>query len=134
VHEHDHKPPDVILDRRPRRARRRSKMRLNGWQRIGIIASVAWAVIGGWWGHAEHLENAWRSQSLTYSTCSQDKARLQEPDLGECSQKGTAAFERARGGHWISAAVLGLLPIPLGWLVAYGFIGLVRWIEVGFNR
>jgi hypothetical protein len=25
-------------------------MRLNGWQRIGIVASVAWFLVGGFWG------------------------------------------------------------------------------------
>jgi hypothetical protein len=131
---HDHNlSPNFILDLRPVRTRR-SRIRLNGWHRIGVVASVVWALIGGWWGHSEHVENAWRMGSLTYNTCSQDEVRLQEPDLGECRQKAAATFEKAREGHWTSAAIAGLLPIPLGWLVAYGFIGLVRWIETGFNR
>jgi hypothetical protein len=97
-----------------------------------VVASTVWALIGGWWGHAEYVENALRTQSLTYNTCSVDKT-IEKPDHGDCSQKATAAFERAREGHWISAAIFGLLPIPFGWLLAYGFIGLVRWIEAGFN-
>jgi hypothetical protein len=28
------------------------RVRLNGWQRIGIVLSVIWAIGGGLWGNA----------------------------------------------------------------------------------
>jgi hypothetical protein len=38
-------------------------------------------------------------------------------------------------GHykWKVAALTGLAPIPIPWLLVYGLIGLVRWIRQGFK-
>jgi len=37
--------------------------------------------------------------------------------------------------HFMSAngAFVALAPIPLGWLIAYAFVYLVRWIRAGFK-
>jgi hypothetical protein len=34
--------------------------RLNGWQRIGIVLSVVWAIVGGLWGMKQAVAPAWR--------------------------------------------------------------------------
>ena len=34
---------------------------------------------------------------------------------------------------WKVAALTGLAPIPIAWLLVYGLIGLVRWIRQGFK-
>jgi hypothetical protein len=50
-----------------------------------------------------------------------------------CSQEFNKFWPEAIRNHWNYAALLGLVPIPLGWLTAYGIIALVRWIRAGFK-
>ena len=40
-------------------------LRLNGWQRIGIVLSVVWLFVGAWWGLSQLFDPVWSS----YRTC-----------------------------------------------------------------
>jgi hypothetical protein len=42
-----------------------------------------------------------------------------------CEQR-ERELERIRAHQWLTAALLGLGPIPVGWLLAYLVIGIVR--------
>jgi hypothetical protein len=104
-------------------------LRLNGWQRIGIVASVLWAISGAFWGNNLGIhEGDWTVEA--YKLC------LEAPNSNRASCEKT--FEKdwpvAISNHWVYSAFFGLVPIPLGWLVVYGVIALVRWIRTGFNR
>jgi hypothetical protein len=39
-----------------------------------------------------------------------------------------------REGIWKYAALVGLVPVAPGWLIAYALIYLVRWIRAGFAK
>lgn len=54
------------------------KMRLNGWQRIGVVASVAWFLVGGFLGNSMVLDDASKLTSrLQLDNCvSANRARL----------------------------------------------------------
>ena len=96
--------------------------RLNGWQRIGIILSIIWVLVGAWLaqqavyapvraGHSKCI-----SLGVVPSIC---KAEL---DKGIARRKK----EELPG----AIAVFALAPIALVWLV----IWMVRWIRRGFQR
>ena len=57
----------------------------------------------------------------------------QDTDWGPCTRAFEKDYPAAVGNHWLYAAVFGLVPIPLGWLVVYGLVALWRWIRVGFK-
>jgi hypothetical protein len=97
---------------------------LNGWQRIGIVLSVVWA-IGIWWSLyvAPIVKSYSRCENLPalkgFETC------WHMVDVQRASQLSYMG---------LVIAVAALLPIPIAWLIVYGLIGLVRWIRVGFKR
>ena len=46
---------------------------------------------------------------------------------------GRFALPPAVTGHWKYAIALALIPIPIAWLIVYGFVALGRWIRAGFK-
>jgi hypothetical protein len=136
--------------------------RLNGWQRIGIVVSVLWAIGGGLWGNSYGFSRgdwvfAQEARCLKQPNSSPEfdpDAFLQGRDQSSNSNpkfdpdaylQGKAAkrevCESTRKANWNAiaeeryyfAAGFGLIPIPIAWLSVYGLIGLWRWIRRGFN-
>lgn len=101
---------------------------LNGWQRLGVVASIAWALGGGYWGNDMGIHGGDYVVSA-YSTCLETSGGNDVP----CTRAFNRDFPEAVKYHWAEAAVTGLVPIPFGWLLAYGSIGLWRWIARGFG-
>ena len=120
-------------------------MRLNGWQRIGVVASVAWAVAGLCWGYSigshegdytrDYFErckdtayNEFRNQSHTPKSA----MKTLESDLATCRIDENKRHEQATSNQIPYALMMGLLPIPLGWFGVYGGLALIRWVRKGF--
>lgn len=113
-------------------------MRLNGWQRIGVIASVSWFVIGGLWINSLVIADLGASATANYSAClsarsiQPDGSVPADTDWGPCSKKFAVDFPVAVADHWTYAVVYTAIPIPIVWLIVYGMVGLVRWVRAGF--
>lgn len=109
-------------------------MRLNGWQRIGIIASVVWAIVGAIWEIVElqrlHDARASDAFSSVYRPC-RDQPR-NDPD--EYFKQASAARNAVPEGSGWNIAAFALIPIPIAWLIAYGLVALGRWVRRGFPR
>jgi hypothetical protein len=54
-------------------------------------------------------------------------------DLEKCGSEYRKAHKDAMSTGWLYAALLALLPIPLGWLAVYKSIALLNWIREGFR-
>jgi hypothetical protein len=114
-------------------------MRLNGWQRIGLVLSIAWALAGGFWANKDQLDYAGTLTSSQLDACvSQNKSRYGEYGPYEqvwtpCWNQYGANFERNAKGHWVVAALFAFVPLPIAWLLAYALVYLVRWIRAGFK-
>jgi hypothetical protein len=105
-------------------------MRLNGWQRIGIVASVIWAIGGPIYVDYKAEKEAWEAMNQSYRGC-----MGAYNDDGRCMQEARWASERVPRAfrtpiNWV---VTALVPIGLGWLLVYALVYLVRWIRVGFK-
>jgi hypothetical protein len=94
--------------------------RLNRWQRTGIVLSVVWAIVGGTWGW-RHAEG-----QITEDFKSCVRALEVPSDLQACRETRFRALTVRRA---YSAALVGLAPIPIGWLTAYALVALVRRIR-----
>jgi hypothetical protein len=102
-------------------------IRLNGWQRVGIVLSVIWAIGGGLWGNAIGIHQGdWAVEKLKF-------CYAHNTEWAPCDVAFHMDYSTAIAGHWYVAAIVGLVPIPLGWLIVYALIGLWRWIRRGFN-
>jgi uncharacterized membrane protein len=98
--------------------------RLNGWQRIGIVLSVVWALGAAAYVWQYKADANARTEKF-YATC------LQQRD--DCDAKREALLS-AQGRVTREKLFWALAPVPLGWLIVYGVVWLVRWIRAGFKR
>src|SRR5262245_22786748 len=102
-------------------------MRLNGWQRIGIVASVIWTI-----GFPIYLDHAAQQEASAafrryYEAC----RGVPSNDPERCLERAGRVFDDVPRYPLLSArgaqvAFLALLPVGLGWLIAYALVDLVR--------
>ena len=120
-------------------------MRLNGWQRIGIVASVAWAIYGVHLSDND-LQQRQASARFEFGLCVDRAEQRARSAVLQLNAKETLASDRkvcdslegaeykASGDDQPAYFILySLAPIPLGWLGAYGLIALFHWIRRGFQ-
>ena len=103
--------------------------RLNAWQRTGLAVSLLWLLGGAYLGYA--LGDQW-GESAREDASSRLYQCLNNENFGsgseECEQR-EREMNRIRPHHWQSAALVGLGPIPVAWLGAYGMAAIVRRIR-----
>ena len=66
-------------------------MQLNGWQKLGVALSIAWAIGAGISTNNEDVERAENFAKLAYKTCSNTKMLAKESDLTQCKKEKAAA-------------------------------------------
>jgi hypothetical protein len=108
-------------------------MKLNGWQRIGIVASVVWAIgayvheLGSSYGGAVGV------YSLIHEDCVERSSTSGMESRAQCDQElDKSIAESSRSAREV-AAFVAIVPIPLGWGFAYLLIFIVRWVKRGFS-
>jgi hypothetical protein len=113
--------------------RLKMRVRLNGWQRIGIILSVVWAVTGYLWEETSIMRRNLDMATLDEKLCL-EYPQAYAADV-DCVDKFRKSYDfLVKGTAPITnAAIVGLVPIPFAWLTVYALIGLWRWIRRGFN-
>ena len=91
-------------------------MRLINWQRLGIIASVIWVVVGPTYFHLSQEDNRRRIARDQYQLCIQ-KAWSAKRGVERCNKDLRQALAIA---HWSSWAQLAFIPVVLAWFVGWG--------------
>jgi hypothetical protein len=121
----------ILSEYNNRGIRQGEKMRLRfkGWQRIGIVASVLWFFGGGLWGNKIGLHEG-DYVTRAYTLCIDEASGEQ---WKSCESTFRHDWPLAIQYHWWYAAIIGIVPIPIAWLVTYGLIGLFHWIRRGFR-
>jgi hypothetical protein len=113
-------------------------LKFNGWQRLGIICSVIWFLGGGFWGNKMAIDEGARMAGVEVDNCvASNKLKFGENGAYSdvwtpCWKEFPANYVRDIDGHWWSALLVGLGPIPFAWLIAWGAIALTRWVRRGF--
>ena len=96
---------------------------LNGWQRIGIVASVLWAIGGGLWG-TQNVVDPMKDEihrCLVLHPANSDEI--------DCTQLYAPRLVETK---YITLGI-ALVPIPFMWLLAYTVVWIGRWIRRGFE-
>jgi hypothetical protein len=96
-------------------------VRLNGWQRIGVVASVIWAIVGPIYVMTRDENYAREQASFSMRAC-------YEAEHKDCLKRFDAtytAFRKITPG-WGSWAILAFVPIVAAWLMALGLVALLR--------
>jgi hypothetical protein len=107
----------------------RRMSRLNGWQRIGIVLSVLWFLGGAFWGNEIAIRDGGSWPTLQLKWC------LSRPnaDYSECNATFEKDYEKGIAGHWSAGLLVGLVPIPIAWLLVWAVVAIVRWVRRGFR-
>ena len=112
---------------------RRQAMKLNGWRRLGVLASVSWLI--GMWIHIGNLqEQKYRDDyRYVYRAC-RERPHALARDFVQSKECRAVAREYAElpVASWLSQQIaFVVLPIPLWWLLAHVCIWLARWVKRG---
>ena len=110
---------------------------LNGWQRIGVLATACW--IAGIMAVAS--VERWGNPATVFSPNYVFKFVEFEPAAEQCLKKLNPATGKPEG---LTEVIIGLSPqlvlpttiVPpvLGWLFAYLVVWAVQWVKRGFTR
>ena len=104
-------------------------MRLNGWQRIGIVLSIVWAVGAAIHTRNDELDTWKRGTSLDYTLCMAGK----QVDWPKCLAELTATLKKGSDPYWSNIAFAAFGPVLAGWIVAYLLLWIFRWVRRGFE-
>jgi len=112
-------------------------MRISGWKRIGIIASVVWIFGAG---------------TYTLNTTSDADSKAAARLTTDCDATLPPNHTQAQYDHcnslsmdphqihaqlsdeWVTAGVVAFVPVPLGWGITYLILFLVVWVRRGFTN
>jgi len=103
-------------------------VRLNGWQRIGALASDVWVLAGSVYLINKDTHHATKQASLSMKACYQAGRK-------DCLKVYDATYAASRDvkATWGNWAMLAFVPIVAAWLVVWGTVTLLRWIRAGFR-
>jgi hypothetical protein len=105
---------------------------LNGWQRIGVVAFVIWALVGSVLFWKDGHEPARSVFEMAYARC----IDLRESKREQCSQAAERAFDAnldaATREFWQLIPFVITIPALLIWGLISFLIVAVRWIRKGF--
>lgn len=117
-------------------------MKLNGWRRIGVVASVIFAIVAGITerkGQHEHANmRSYHALTAYCPSMSEDilTGNSNNDVFWKCIQDSSKDIEAqlALSNSGNVAKILGfsLLPVVVGWLLAYLSVGVFRWVRGGF--
>lgn len=104
-------------------------MTLNGWQRLGVIASIGWILGAGAYTHGSVLTSFASVGSDMESACEEVRS---SGDWNVCRQEFADEIDLGNREGWKAAALVSFAPVPLGWGFAFLILFLVRWVKRGF--
>ncbi len=113
-------------------------MRLNGWKRIGIIASVVWILGAGTHTYNSEINSAIKGIDSLEVACESplpgETADTLDDRVNKCDKHSDDFLALAISNARFEAALVAFVPVPLGWGFTYLVLFLVRWIKRGFMR
>ena len=113
-------------------------VKVNGWKRIGIIASVVWIISA--WVHTFDSETDSASEAIAsaHVACDSNLAGktgdAYTKGFDECNKRANDSLVEASANARLDAALVAFVPVPLGWGLIYLLLFLVSWVKRGFMR
>jgi len=128
------------------------KVRLGGWQRIGVIISIVWFLGWGaflWIDAVNQNANLFKVQ---FGICMQvhddaigllrpaeknyrERSEQIESDFKRCKDKAENLFIKQAANNRADIPILLAVDfgsVVIGWLIVWGMVGMARWVRRGF--
>lgn len=115
------------------------KIRLNGWQRIGIVLSIAWMVGAPIYMDKVGHQRLRDIELSLISLCTTAGSKLpSEERIGKCIKDGSADADKYRDIFIKPPLTIffkyGVLPVPVFWALSYFVIFVINWVRRGFRQ
>jgi hypothetical protein len=115
-------------------------VRLNGWQRIGVLLSVVWIVVGCLYIRSVVMDTLGAPAVYQLRACldahstKPDGTVPADTDWGPCNRRFEAEWKREVQDNYVNglAAVWTGGLLAAAWLLVYVLVGLIRWIGARF--
>lgn len=108
--------------------------KLNMWQRLGIVLSLLWIVVGGMWQRNYDTLFAAEAMEAQYQPCSEKASNLPtgaDAANDRCMSEALKTYNVFLEGSWMNAAFFAFGPVILGWLLAYVILWVSKWVLAG---
>jgi hypothetical protein len=110
--------------------------RLNGWKRIGIIASIAWILGAGVHTYDSEIDRASGFITSTHVACDSHLTGKTEDawttGFNQCNKEADDSLALALTNARLAGALVAFVPVPFAWGAVYLSLFLVRWVRKGF--
>lgn len=108
-------------------------MRLHSWQKWGISLSILWALGAGTYQRNKDIDRAESFTRIAYKICSDSKTVAGIIDLTSCDLQRYENRAISTTDSWGNAVGFALMPIPVGWLLAFILFHFGRIQVIGFR-
>ena len=112
-------------------------MKVNGWQRIGIIVSAIWIGGAGFYTYVSEIDGTAQLRVKVYDDCMVSaQGGIGTPDglpnklTDQCDKKATDVISGIRPRQ--TATLFAFVPVLLAWSLTYLVLFLVHWVKRGF--
>jgi hypothetical protein len=109
------------------------KRHLGGWVRIGIVATVLWAIGGSFFVAQRFDDSALDFRALMDRSCYAIREKDPSYDVAGCLAQNSEAAQSERAHVWPNALMATLIPIPIVWLLFWLTVVVFRWVRAGFK-
>lgn len=114
-------------------------LKLNGWRRIGVIASVAWVLGAYSYVSGRDVSKETNSAASFDVSCEvtlplRSGSQQRRAWNKECEKRADDILALETANDNTKEGEVALIPVPLGWGFAYLVLFLARWIRRGFIK
>ncbi len=107
-------------------------MKLGGWTRLGIVASVIWAIGAGVFIRTGDLDAAARIRSVHLRLCISDQYLKHDFNQPACERKAADNYNLYLEHSWARTTAAAFMPVALTWFVVWLIVVVTRWVRRGF--
>ncbi len=103
-------------------------MKLNGWQRIGVVASVLWGVGAAIYERSGQVSMANAFHESALRNCLPEFADA-------CTNRASNTYGNLLALDFVKTSDIVFVavgPVLAGWAFAYLIVKVVRWVKAGF--